>query len=167
MNSGNLVSGQYQLNDGGESVNYFAYGSNMDSKRMKERGIYFSQRERGFLNGYSLKFNKQASANPAEGKANIMPNKEGLVEGIIFEISQPDLSKLNQFEGYPDHYMQKMVTVKNGNGTNIDCLTYIAKSDKVKDGLLPTKEYINHLLAAKDILLEAYYEKLKSLKTLD
>ena len=39
-------------------MKYFAYGSNMNSERVKERGIIFSKREYGILEGFRLVFNK-------------------------------------------------------------------------------------------------------------
>jgi len=44
-------------------------------------------------------------------------------------------------------------------------VTYIAL--KVGEGLRPTREYLGHLLAGKDLLPAAYWEKLKETPTLD
>ena len=44
-------------------------------------------------------------------------------------------------------------------------VTYIAL--KVGEGLKPTREYLDHLLAGKDLLPAAYWEKLKGTPTLD
>lgn len=52
---------------------YFAYGSNMDLARLNERGIHLlAVPKRAILEGYSVKFNKMASADPREGFANIV-----------------------------------------------------------------------------------------------
>jgi len=42
-------------------VVYFAYGSNMDFKRLEEREVFFEFIGLGILEDYTLKFNKIAS----------------------------------------------------------------------------------------------------------
>jgi gamma-glutamylcyclotransferase len=59
-------------------VRYFAYGSNMDPERMRERNITFSQRICAVLKGYRLEFNRVASRNPQEGYANVVKLEKGL-----------------------------------------------------------------------------------------
>jgi gamma-glutamylcyclotransferase (GGCT)/AIG2-like uncharacterized protein YtfP len=142
-------------------MKYFAYGSNMDVKRMtEERKINFSLRKHATLKGFILKFNKVSSANPNEGYANIVIDKNGTVEGVLYEILDSDLSKLDLFEGYPKHYNRIKIKIKLDNGQEVESVVYIAQPDKVKDGLKPTKKYLDHLLSAKDILTESYYKKL-------
>ena len=146
---------------------YFAYGSNMNPKRMQERGIKFSRREDAILEGWRLEFNKVASRNPKEGYANIEPDKETVVEGILYEIQNSDLEKLDIREGYPRHYNREKVKVKLDNGEEIETITYIAQLDKVRDGLKPSKRYLNHLLRGCDLLSKEYCEKLGRWETLD
>jgi hypothetical protein len=38
---------------------------------------------------------------------------------------------------------------------------------KVGDGIQPTREYLDHLLAGKDLLPASYWEKLRRTQTLD
>jgi cation transport regulator ChaC len=148
-------------------MKYFAYGSNMDSARMSEREIIFSQRVRAILRGYKLEFNKVADRNPREGYANIVQEEEGPVEGVLYDILDSDLSNLDKYEGYPCHYDRIKVTVELDDSRKIESVTYIAQPDKIGDGLKPTKGYLSHLLAAKDVLSDSYYRKLQSQETLD
>ena len=149
------------------NMKYFAYGSNMDPEQMKERKVNFSKRERAILKGWRLEFNKVASRNPKEGYANIVPDVEGVVEGVLYEIQDSDLKKLDECEGYPNHYYKIKVKVELDNGQKVEAITYIAQADKVKSGLKPTKEYLNHLLKGCDVLSEDYCKKLKEWETLD
>ena len=148
-------------------MRYFAYGSNMNPRRMRQRGIRFSGRKRAILEGWRLEFNKVASRNPEEGYANIVEDEKGVVEGVLYEIPDPDIYKLDKYEGYPDHYIRIGVTVKLENGREVEAVTYVARGDKVRSGLRPSREYIRHLLRGSDLLSEEYREKLKSWKTLD
>ena len=148
------------------SMKYFAYGSNMDGRRMKRRmqkiDLPFSEREHAGLRGYGLKFNKVTTNNPREGKANIEPNSNGAVEGVLYDVL--DLSKFDEFE--PGYY-RDYLTVELDDGTKVSAATYVADPDKVREGLKPTKEYMSHLLAARSILSESYVKKLESFETLD
>lgn len=149
------------------STKYLAYGSNMNPQRMSERDVHFSQRRHATLTGYTLRFDKVSSSNPREGKANIIRREQDMVEGVLYEIPQSDLTKLDVAEGFPKHYMKMSVLVKLDDDAQVLALTYVAQPSKIREGLKPTREYLNHLLAAKDALSEAYMQKLRLVETLD
>ena len=146
---------------------YLAYGSNMDIKRMRKRGVRFTSRVRAILKGYTLEFNKVASANPRKGFANIVPDKNGMVEGALYEIPAEDIQKIDRAEGAPRHYRRTRVTTRLADGAEVEAEVYIAQPEWVREGLKPDQEYLNHLLAGKDLLSKSYYEKLLSVGTLD
>lgn len=139
----------------------------MNPKRMQERGINFSFRKIAILMNYELRFNKQAFRNPNEGYANLVPKKGQITEGILYEIDDTDIAKLDKFEGYPNHYKKETIRVELVNGDKVDALVYIAQSDKIKQKLKPTRGYLNNLLEARDLISENYYNFIKSFKTLD
>lgn len=147
-------------------MKYFAYGSNMNPSKMEKLNIRFNERVRATLRGYTLKFNKASSLNPDEGYANIVPDKEGTVEGVLYEITDSDLVKLDEYEGYPFHYTRITVKVETERGEVIEAITYTACYDRIKNGLKPSKRYLKNLLAAKDILPESYIKKLEMTETL-
>ena len=148
-------------------MRYFAYGSNMNPERMTERGVSFTSRERAVLKGWRLKFNKVSSINAREGYANIERDDNSVVEGILYTIDDKDIEKLDTYEGYPKHYNRVVLKVKKDNGEEVEALVYIANPDKVKDGLKPSKEYLNHLLRGCDLLSENYCNMLRNWETLD
>ena len=147
-------------------MKYFAYGSNMNPERMKERGIIFSKREYGILEGFRLAFNKIASRNPKEGYANITEDKNSKVEGILYEINDSDIEKLDYYEGYPEHYLKRKVNVKLKDGKVVSAITYIANPKKTSPRLKPTKEYLVHLIKGSDLLSSEYRNWLKNVETL-
>ena len=138
----------------------------MDPDRMKEREINFSKRERAILEGWRLEFNKVASRNPKEGYANIVKDEEHIIEGIIYTIQDSDIKKLDKYEGYPNHYERLTVRVRLDDGEEVEAIAYVAKSDKVKKGLKPSKEYLNHILKGCDLLSKEYCERLRRWETL-
>jgi len=134
---------------------------------MKEREVKFSKRELAILRDYKLCFNKQASRNPNEGYANLIPKEGTATEGALYEVDEKDIEKLDKHEGYPNHYVKKTIKVVLANGDGIDALVYIARPDKIKDDLKPTKGYLSHLKQGKDLLSENYYNFLQSFDTLE
>ena len=146
---------------------YFAYGSNMNPKRMKDRDVSFYKRVHANIRGYRLEFNIVANCVPRKGYANIICAEEAVVEGALYEILDSDLPKLDKCEGHPKQYYRIEIQVRLENGQKDRATIYIAQPDKVKEGLEPTKSYLAHLLAAKDILPKPYYDKLESWDTLD
>lgn len=147
-------------------MKYFAYGSNMDPDRMIERGVSFSQREHAVLRGWRLTFNKISLKKTNEGYANIEKDDKSVVEGILYEIQDEDIEKLDGYEGVPSHYKRLNIVVHSKSGAT-EAITYVANPEKVKQGLKPSKDYLNHLLKGCDLLSEEYCEKLNKWKTVD
>lgn len=148
-------------------MRYFAYGSNMNSERLRERGVNFSKREHAILESWMLEFNKIASRNPKEGYANIVKDKKSIVEGILYTVQKSDIEKLDRYEGYPNHYERIKVRVKLDDGEEVEAITYVANPNRVKEGLKPCREYIDHLLKGCDLLSKEYCERLRKRGTLD
>jgi len=148
--------------DGAPEMKYFAYGSNCNSAVMKRKGVRFTSRRRAVLRGFRLLFNKKAMRGnlPEDiGFANINEDADATVEGILYEIVDDDLERLDRSERYPDHYDRIDVTVESDAGRH-RCCTYRAQPDKIREGLKPSRNYLNHILAAGDFLSRQYHEAL-------
>lgn len=113
----------------------------MNPRRMKKRGANYTTRIHETLKGYCLKFNKVSSDNPDEGKAIKVKSESRIVEGVIYEISKSDISKLDKYEGYPKHYNKICVKVSLDDGQEIMSFVYIAQPNRIRDGLRPTEKY--------------------------
>lgn len=143
-------------------MKYFAYGSNCNPAIMKRKGVEFTSRQRAVLRGYRLKFNKKSlrEALPDSiGFANINVDPEGVVEGVLYEIIDDHRGILDESERYPDHYDRIVVEVETESG-NHECSAYHAQLDKIADGLVPSRNYLNHILTARDFLSQQYFDAL-------
>ncbi len=134
---------------------------------MNKRGVQFNTRMRAVLKKYKLEFNKASDVYPDAVFANIEPEKDGIVEGILYDVSEADILKLDQFEKFPDHYKKIWIDVYLNNSTSDKAITYIAQSERIQNGLKPSREYMAHLLKGCDCLSEDYCNKLRSIKTFD
>lgn len=149
-----------------KTVFYFAYGSNMDAQQMTDRGIRFISRQWAVLKNYTLVFNKKLANNHVA--ANIRPSPQDEVEGVLYVFPEEDLyKKLDKCEGYSEHYDRETVRVILRDGKEQEAITYVAQPAYVVESGRPTKEYLQHLLAGKDLLSEDYVKKLSQIKTCD
>jgi cation transport regulator ChaC len=151
---------------------YFAYGSNMNparlaDQRLKEHAVQMGPRIGGRLDGWRLVFNKIARAPEGAAAGNIVEAPGEAVHGTLNQMPDAGLAVLDIWEGVAGgHYARRIVpVVRSDTGETVEAVTYIAL--KVGDGLRPTREYLAHLLAGKDLLPAAYWEKLKETPILD
>jgi gamma-glutamylcyclotransferase (GGCT)/AIG2-like uncharacterized protein YtfP len=148
-------------------MKYFAYGSNCNPAVMRKKQVGFTSAQHAVLPGYRLLFNKKAlrdSLPDDVGFANLAEAPESNVEGVLYEIVDHHLPRLDQSERYPEHYTRIEVTVHTRAGS-VACTCYQAQPDKVATGLKPSRNYLNHILAARDFLSWQYYEALDRSQT--
>ncbi|NIP38193.1 MAG: gamma-glutamylcyclotransferase [Candidatus Dadabacteria bacterium] len=146
-------------------MKYFAYGSNMSLKRMEQRGVTISQRVKACLFGYSLEFNKISTRFAGEGVANVVKEKNSVVEGVLYEITEQGIRNLDKYENYPFEYDRRLLDVRLPGGIECKAQVYIAQPSKISNSLKPAKDYLFHLLCAEDLLSANYFSKLSRYKT--
>ncbi len=143
-------------------MNYFSYGSNMSSNRLKKREIRFYSREKGILKGYRFVINKMSYKNKNIGYANIVKSENDIVEGILYNINEEDIKKLDIREGFPIHYNKYNLPIFSNN-IELNAIVYIANKEWTSDNeLYTTKEYKNYILEGKEYLSNNYYNFLNS-----
>ena len=142
---------------------YFAYGSNCDPDVLDNKGVAVVSRRRAVLRGYRLLFNKKSLRErlPSSiGFANINENPDGSVEGVLYELAgDMDLERLDASERYPSHYTRLRIVVEV-DGENEECWVYQAQPEMTADGLVPSRNYLNHILAGREFLSAQYLEAL-------
>ena len=151
---------------------YFAYGSNMNvarlvEARLKPRGVTVSERVCGRLDGWRLTFDKAAQTPLGSGAGNIVAAAGGSVFGTLNAMAPQGLAVLDEWEGVAGgHYTRLTVPVtRTDSGAIVDAVTYVAL--KVGTGLRPTREYLGHLLAGRDLLPADYCRLLEATPTFD
>ncbi|HLG45691.1 MAG TPA: gamma-glutamylcyclotransferase family protein [Reyranella sp.] len=151
---------------------YFAYGSNMNparlaDQRLKERAVQMGPRIGGRLDGWRLAFNKIARAPEGAAAGNIVEAPGEVVHGTLNQMPDAGLAVLDIWEGVAGgHYRRQTVrVVRVDTGEAVEAVTYVAL--KVGEGLKPTREYLSHLLAGRDLLPAEYWERLQKTETLD
>ena len=159
-----------EMSQKSEEELYFAYGSNLNAERMKERRAFFTKRETSKLTGYKLEFSKRNPEKPGAGFANIIatPEAPNIVHGILYTLEEGGLLKLDVFEGTSKGcYKRVQVNVERDDGSFAEVTAYEATESYYQRGLKPERWYLDHLLAGKDFLPPEYFSFLKSFETYD
>jgi len=97
---------------------YFAYGSNLHIEQMKSRCPTAVPISSGTLTGWKLTF---------RGVADIVEGAEDdIVYGALFRIESKDEHALDVYEGYPNLYVKRYVTVRTARG-NVRAMVYVMR----------------------------------------
>jgi len=142
---------------------YFAYGSNMNALRVRERGLTVAHIEAASLPGFRLLFDKHSRLHEGMGHANIGYDPGSVVEGVLYWLgSVEEIVKMDRFERAPVNYGRDVVEVHTDSGA-VACWTYFANPAVRRAGLRPPRSYLNHLLLGKPYLSAAYFAALQGL----
>ena len=128
-----------------DQIWYFAYGANMhDSAFRVRRGIQPLEHRSGRIKGYRLRFNLGGRPSGKAAPANLHPDPDAEVWGVLYRITRRDLIRLDSTEGVPGRgYRHVVVEAEDRNGRVIPAVTYIAPG-KEMDGK-PSLRYITLL----------------------
>lgn len=136
---------------------YFAYGSNMNHKQMKQRCPSSKFIKRIYKKGY--KFVYDGYSKIREGAvANIVKSKGNVVWGGLFKINKDNLGALDCCEGYFSKiYDRKTIIVKDDKGKGYKAIVYFRTG---KDVGAPHRKYRKIIIkGAKDCGLPKDYIK--------
>jgi gamma-glutamylcyclotransferase len=115
---------------------YFAYGSNLNQKQMKERCPDSKPLFTAVLPNYKLVFTGW-SRQWRGGVASIKSYRGERVRGAIYEVTEACLQRLDRYES---GYNQLKVTVFGEDDEPIEAITYV-KTGQLEDAA-PSKEYL-------------------------
>lgn len=151
---------------------YFAYGSNMDAARLFDErlvpeGVPAGERIAGRLDGWRLAFDKRARIPAGSGVGNIVPVTADCVYGTLNWLPEAGFAVLDRYEGVATgHYERRTVAVARlDTGEPVEAITYVALL--TGEDLRPTRAYLAHLLAGRDLLPADYYSWLEAIQTVD
>ena len=130
----------------------FAYGSNMDSDRLKQKGIerILENAKIARLDDWEFGFTKKS--DDGSGKANIIPMTGSIVWGLLLELDPDAAEEMDRSEGTRasiPHYTKETVRVITDDGVEHECKTYVANfhPDRFdEEGVPPSEEYLKHIV---------------------
>jgi len=160
-----------------ETIEYFAYGSNLSKEQMKDRGITVKNTEIAELPGWKLAFTIYSDTWKG-GVGDIVPDPEKKVEGVVYTIPCDNLKNLDHYEGrkVEDNmevgmYRRQYLPVKKADGWKT-VLTYLVNRTveyKSTVDYRPSKDYLETIISGAEEhgLSEGYLKWLKNIEYKD
>jgi gamma-glutamylcyclotransferase (GGCT)/AIG2-like uncharacterized protein YtfP len=124
---------------------YFAYGSNMEPRTMERSVPSASVLGAGRLDGFRLEFNVYSDRWEG-GAANLEPDEDAHVWGVVWEVPEGGLEQLDTFIGHPTFYRREDVSVGLSTGDAVECVTYRVAHQR--GYVRPTPQYLARLRGA-------------------
>ena len=103
---------------------YFAYGSNMNPERIRQRIPHARLVGKATVKGWRLVERQYADAEKAVGHT---------VEGVVYLLTQSELMTLDRYEGYPDTYACKIVNAHLDEKHSVRAVLYTLTDAKRKE----------------------------------
>ncbi len=115
-----------------DPVWYLAYGSNMHHSAFRERrGMQPAEWRVARVRGYRLRFNLEGRPRGKAAPANICPDPDGELWGVLYRITRRELLRLDFTEGVPGrNYRHVLVSAEDTDGNIIPAVTYMARGTR-------------------------------------
>jgi len=104
---------------------YFAYGSNMLSRRLRARTPSAVAISTGFVEGRRLTFDKVSSDGSGKCDIEATFNSDDRVYGVVYEIDKSEKGELDKAEGLGHGYEEKTINICTSSG-NCQAISYVA-----------------------------------------
>ena len=145
---------------------YFAYGSNMNPRRVAERGIGYDQVTAARAAGFTVRFEKRSRLQAGAGHANLAYSHAGVAEGVLYRLTDDaEIVKMDTYEGVPVHYSRDSIRVETECGAAW-AWTYFANRAVIASDLKPPQWYVAHMTAGEQYLSNEYTAWLRAVECL-
>ena len=143
---------------------YFAYGSNMNPRRVAERGIGYDDVTAARAAGFAVRFEKRSRTQAGAGHANLAYQSGGVAEGVLYRLTDAEeIAKMDRFEGAPVHYSREPIRIETDGGATW-AWTYFANRAVIDPNLKPPAWYVAHMTAGEPYLSAEYIAWLRSVE---
>jgi hypothetical protein len=122
-------------------MKYFAYGSNMWTRRLRDRAPSCQFVTTAKLLGYRLCFHKRSTDKSSKCNAFETGSNRDRIWGVVFDIHPSEKRKLDQAEGLGNGYNEETVDLISRSGDHLTAFTYYADKTAIAEGLPPYSWY--------------------------
>jgi sulfite reductase (NADPH) flavoprotein alpha-component len=132
----------------------FSYGSNLNARSLRAKGVHVHDPRPAVSPGWSLQFSL-VGLFPSDGRmATLLPGAPP-AHGVVGELSDAAAAELDRFEARGLRYERLPIEVVTYAGDRLEATAYVALSACVDAGR-PTRRYLNLLLeGAREMGLDA------------
>ena len=126
------------------TILYFAYGSNMSTRRLVARVPSAEVISVAKLRGHRLEFHKLGKDGSAKCDVACTGDSNDVVYGVVFSIPLSEKATLDKIEGLGNGYAEKNVVVASESGRTFEAVTYYATN--IDASLKPVDWYVEHVV---------------------
>lgn len=119
----------------------FAYGSNMDTARLRSRVGECSFLGIATLPRHTLCFHKRSTDGTAKCNAYFTGDEGDYVTGVLFEVPEERKPDLDKIEGLGNGYHEQVVKVRLADGSTREAFAYIADQTHIDNSRKPAAQY--------------------------
>lgn len=143
---------------------YFGYGSNMLDSILANKGCRVLSSTNAILKDYILLFNLKAKSLIEPSYANLEKRTGAEVHGVLYEMDEEDMMRMDAFEGGGRSYIREVVRLTTYDGREVEGSAYICYPNNPAGVQLeecpPSQRYLNVLITgAKQHKLKEEYIK--------
>jgi len=102
---------------------YFAFGSNLVARQMRERCPSSRPVSRARLDGWRIAFGGHSGSWDG-AVADVVREAGAWVDGVLYELSAADVYALDAFEGHPYAYLRRQLAVATPRGRRVKAFVY-------------------------------------------
>jgi gamma-glutamylcyclotransferase len=150
------------------SLLYFAYGSNMSIRRLRQRLPAATAVMPVSVPGYEIVFHKRGRLDDS-GKCGLLqrPGADAVAHGVLYEILFSDLLLLDTIEGLGNGYERCQISLDLPELGPVLAFSYLATN--LDSRLQPFHWYKQHVLtgAREHNLPQAYIQRIEALESVD
>jgi len=155
-----------------EKISVFAYNELINEDYFKEKGFEYIDKVTVTLSAQRIVFNRlplEGEGIEGQGLPNIepTPNNAGMMEGMLYNMYDTFLPKLDAFHGYPKECNRKVMDLNAHDFHTVRGIVYFAQPDRIGDKLKPSKSLMKLFRKSRKEMTMLYFARLMNTRTCD
>jgi len=155
-----------------EKISFFAYNELINESFFKEAGFKHIEKVTVTLSAQRIVFNRlppEKSDTGSEGLPNIEPTPDnaGMMEGVLYEMQDIFLPKLDEFHGFPKECNRKLMDLNRHDFNTVRGIVYFAQPNRIGENLKPSKAVMKLFRNSRKEFSMLYFSRLMNTRTCD
>lgn len=155
-----------------EKISVFAYNELINEDYFKEKGFEYIDKVTVTLSAQRMVFSRlplKGEGIEGQGLPNIepTPNNAGMMEGMLYDMYDTFLPKLDEFHGYPKECNRKVMDLNAHDFHTVRGIVYFAQPDRIGDKLKPSKALMKLFKKSRKEMTMLYFARLMNTRTCD
>ena len=155
-----------------EKIRVFSYNELLNEDFFKEKGFEYIDKLTVSLSAQRIVFNRtppEGTGIDGQGLPNIepTPNNAGMMEGVLYDMDDTFLPKLDEFHGYPKECTRKLMDLNAHDFHTLRGIVYFAQPNRIAEKLKPSKELMKLYRKSRKEHSMLYFARLMNTRTCD